>query len=70
VVESPKSLSCLIGRLEYLIDMEFRDRVINLRSLEGFVDCTFRFSHIKEVARAAYYEILVTYTLCMFIASI
>jgi hypothetical protein len=40
--------------------MEFCDRLIKLSSLKGFVDCTFRFSHIKEVARAADYQILVT----------
>ena len=50
--------------------MKFRDRVVQISSLKGFVDRTFRDFHVEEEARAADDEALLAIPCCILIASV
>jgi hypothetical protein len=69
MVESQHFLSSN-WHLDDLIHMEFRHRVIQLGSFESFIEWAFRFSHVEEEARAADDEAFLTFTWCIFMASV
>lgn len=69
MVESQHFLSSN-WHLDDLIHMEFCHRLIQLDSFKSFVYRTFRFSHVVEEARAADDEALLTFTWCIFMASV
>jgi hypothetical protein len=57
-------------RLVDLIDMKFRDRLLHINSFKGFVDLTFRLSHVIEEARTAYDKGILAFSGCIFMASV
>jgi hypothetical protein len=56
-------------RTDNLIDMESRDRLIQISRCQGFVDLSFLVSHVEKEADVADDEFLITFPWYIFMAS-